>query len=106
MKSRGRAIEPIAAQRKRSDGSFAVCCSIDFATDPSACSLLLTDDMAMNELLFRFQLSIAMSLGVRSGSTASSAERAPSSPLQCGAFWTGWLSGTWRDDRVRVGGTP
>jgi hypothetical protein len=46
------AIEPIATQRKRSDGSFAVCCSIDFATDPSACSLLLTDDMTMNELLF------------------------------------------------------
>ena len=51
---------------------------------------------------------MAMSLGVCSGSTESPAwtERAPSSPLQCGAFRIEWLSGSCRDDRLRVGGTP
>ena len=31
-------MEPIAAHRNVSDGSFAVCSSIDFATLPSVCS--------------------------------------------------------------------
>ena len=33
-------------------------------------------------------------------------ERSPPSPLQCGAFRIERLSGSCRDDRLRVGGTP
>jgi hypothetical protein len=46
------AIEPIAAHKNVSDGSFAVWASIDFATGPSMCSGRFTDEIGISVLRY------------------------------------------------------